>query len=234
MKSISMKKYIHKSTEKGFTILETLVAITILVVSLTAPLTIVSQALRSSYYARDQVTAYFLAQEAVEFLRNKRDSVGLQRSTPSENWIDTFNAYTTPTGLTVEDIINESGSTLLKSYLIRDSSAEGGYRLVKCNPTCPAVSYDPSSTSGVLYGSNNYTDESIFVREITVSKSVLGLNGTGGVGDPEKSEDSVTRPPSRRELVVNVRVRWRTQDGSLSDGVTVIDHLTNWQLEKSI
>jgi prepilin-type N-terminal cleavage/methylation domain-containing protein len=211
-------KKLQRKLQRGFTILETLVAISILVLALTAPLAIVSQALRSSYYARDQVTAYYLAQEAIEFLRNKRDNAGLQASASAETWTDLFNAEGNP-------IINTSGSTNLKAYLVRGVS---GYYLKQCISTCPEVSYDAAASTGVLYGSDTAGDPSIFTREIIISEPTRATLSDG----TEKELDG-TNPPRLRELVVTVRVRWRMQDGSQSDGVTIREHLTNWQLEKS-
>lgn len=57
----------------GFTLLETLVAVAVLLMALLGPFTIAQQSLRSAYYARDQVTAYYLAQEGIEFMRAMRD-----------------------------------------------------------------------------------------------------------------------------------------------------------------
>lgn len=65
---------IHKDTEKGFTLIETLVAITILLVSIGGPLTIAQKGISSAVFARDQITAFYLAQEAIEYIRATRDS----------------------------------------------------------------------------------------------------------------------------------------------------------------
>lgn len=210
---------------RGFTILETLVAISILVLALTAPLAIVAQALSSSYYARDQVTAYYLAQEAVEFLRNKRDNAGLQSATTAEEWTSLFFADTSGT------IINPVGVTTLKAYLVRDSS--NGYALKQCNSTCPFVKYSPAS-DGVLYGGDSLSSgyDSIFIREIVISEPVLGLGSTQIENDAPVSPNPA-RPPKLRELVISVQVKWRMANGNLSDGVTIREHLTNWQLEKT-
>ena len=62
-----------KQTRRGFTLIETFVATSVLLVSLVGPLSLAAQSLRSAYYARDQVTAFYLAQEAIEYVRAKRD-----------------------------------------------------------------------------------------------------------------------------------------------------------------
>ncbi len=67
------QKKAYLSARQGFTLIETLVAISILVVAVTAPLSLASQSLFASFYAKDQVTAAYLAQEAIEIIRQKRD-----------------------------------------------------------------------------------------------------------------------------------------------------------------
>ncbi len=55
------------------TLIETLVAITILTVAIISPMTLTMQSLSASYYARDQMGAFNLAQEAIESVRSIRD-----------------------------------------------------------------------------------------------------------------------------------------------------------------
>lgn len=70
-----MKKNIHNyKNSRGFTVLETLVAIAVLIVSLTAAFSVAQSGLSTSMSARDEVSAYYLAQEAVEMIKNIRDN----------------------------------------------------------------------------------------------------------------------------------------------------------------
>ena len=63
-------KIIHK---KGFTLVETLIAISILMLAITGPLYFASESLKAATYARDQITAFYLAQDAFEQIRKIRD-----------------------------------------------------------------------------------------------------------------------------------------------------------------
>ena len=58
---------------RAFTLVETLVAISILLLALAGPMSIAARALSSAYYARDEVGAYYLAQEGIEYVRAVRD-----------------------------------------------------------------------------------------------------------------------------------------------------------------
>ena len=63
----------------GFTLLETLIAIGLLAVSITGPIVLATQGLSSAFFAKDQVTAFYLAQEGVEYVRSIRDENILQQ-----------------------------------------------------------------------------------------------------------------------------------------------------------
>lgn len=53
--------------------LEALVAISILMVAVAAPITIAQKGLSSAVFSKDQMIASYLAQDAIEFIKNRRD-----------------------------------------------------------------------------------------------------------------------------------------------------------------
>lgn len=72
---------------KGFTLVETLVAVSILVIGSLGPIVIAAQGIASGGYAKDQITAYYLAQEGIEYIRSIRDGNALQ-GLPSSSWLN--------------------------------------------------------------------------------------------------------------------------------------------------
>lgn len=64
----------NNTASEGFTIIETLVAIAILMISIAGPLTIAQKGLTASVYAKDQIVASFLAQDAMEFIKNEKSN----------------------------------------------------------------------------------------------------------------------------------------------------------------
>jgi prepilin-type N-terminal cleavage/methylation domain-containing protein len=71
-----IKKIIKACSKRvrGFTLLETMVAVTLLAVAIVAPMQLTTQSLATAYYARDEITAFYLAQEGLEVVRNIRDN----------------------------------------------------------------------------------------------------------------------------------------------------------------
>jgi len=68
---------------KGFTIIESLVAISILVVAIVGAMSAVQTGISSYIYSKDQIIAFYLAQEGFEQIRNMRDENRLA----NRNWL---------------------------------------------------------------------------------------------------------------------------------------------------
>ena len=100
---------ISRTAQKGFTIVETLVAITILMIAIAGPLTIASQALHAAQDAKNQMIASNLAQESVEEIRNYKDN-----NIATQTLVQLFNHYTTANGgglWYVETDVSNSGNS---------------------------------------------------------------------------------------------------------------------------
>jgi prepilin-type N-terminal cleavage/methylation domain-containing protein len=82
----------------GFTLIETLVAVLLLSSAIAGPLTIASKGLSASLIARDQMIAFYLAQDAVEYVRFVRDTNKLS----GNPWLANLDACTGADGCTVD------------------------------------------------------------------------------------------------------------------------------------
>lgn len=60
--------------KKGFTLIETMVAVTILIFAMAGPLFTASRAIIATQTSRDQLVALYLAQEGIEYVRAVRDN----------------------------------------------------------------------------------------------------------------------------------------------------------------
>lgn len=69
---------------KGFSLIETLVAITVLIGAIVGPLTLASQGIKAASLFKNQLIASNLAQEGMELVHAKRDSNILQ----GKGWMD--------------------------------------------------------------------------------------------------------------------------------------------------
>lgn len=141
------------SRRKGFTLVETLVAILILMMSISGPFFVVQQSLISATIARDQTTARFLAQEGIEVLRAVRDSNFLSGNI-GPNWLSGFTNCDTsqnPDGCMVDATANRVAQ-------IKDA----------CTGSCSFLNYNEATSlfnHATIAGPNQ---PSKFIRKVTI------------------------------------------------------------------
>lgn len=78
----------NKNKSRGFTLIETFVAITVLMIAVLGPMTLLSKALQDSAYIRDEIIATFLAQEGVELMMHNRNNESGSLLSPSPKVFD--------------------------------------------------------------------------------------------------------------------------------------------------
>ncbi len=115
-----------KSQNKGFTLLETLVAVAILALVIIGPLELAARAIGYSKMSRNQITASFLAQEAMEYIRNKRDTS--RQSGNINNWVPTSGLTTcnNANGCRI-DVINNDVNQCTANCIPLKYDSSGGY-----------------------------------------------------------------------------------------------------------
>lgn len=188
------------SKSKGLTLVESLVAISVLVIAVFGPMSIVAQSIRTAYLTRDQMTAFYLAQEAIEHVRNVKDKNSLQLNDTSR-WLTGLVGGTVPT-------INEPGTPTPIRYTL-ELDPNSGYDLVQCGATCPKLNIDRDSRE---YGAPTISGNvvaSIYTREVTFWELT---------GDPD----------AEKEVAVHVTVRWQHTGNNYE--YVVRDYLKNWKM----
>ena len=125
---------------------EALVAIAVLLMAIIGPLTIASDSLRTASSTRDEVTAYYLADEGMETIRNDRDTNTLS----ALNWLGDLSHPSTYIGqcVGVSCTVDAPQNTINV-----------------CSGTCPALKYD-SVNGWYTYQSGS---ASIFTRTINIT-----------------------------------------------------------------
>ncbi len=147
----------------GFTLVEVLVAVSILSISILATFTAVSNAMRATNFTEDQTVAYYLADEALEYIRHKRDSNAIAHISAlatggSVGWL---------TG--VAQVAGDPCSTGKVCYV--DVAAN---TIATCSSTaasCPSLLYN--STSGIygyVSGSTTQYKRSITITSISATE----------------------------------------------------------------
>lgn len=126
------RRFIHSTA--GFTLIETLVAILLLSTAIAGPLTIASKGLSTSLIAKDQVGAYNLAQDAMEYLRFARDTNRLSGG----DWLTGAGATVPANAVNLSSCVSAGGTASCYVDSIQST-------VTACSGTCPVINFDSTN-----------------------------------------------------------------------------------------
>lgn len=145
---------------KGFTLIETLLAVLLLSIAIVGPLSITAKGMTTTLVAKDQFVAFYLAQDAIEQVRFIRDSACLAAGTspcPLGTWLSSLSLCT-----------NASGSAVCNIDSIQGTVCTQG------SANCAAVLNYDSTTSYYGYTSGTPTVQK-FIRSISIKNDPTGV-----------------------------------------------------------
>jgi type II secretory pathway pseudopilin PulG len=206
-KEIIKTNILLKNTDKkGFTLVEALVAVFILTFSIVTLMTVVSTSLFSSRYARNEITASYLAQEAVDFIRNDRDSLFFLYSANPD--VDYWNKFKEKYHNCIFGVNNRDGCYFNVYIMLKNRENDDSSDLIKnCDVAsetkCPEFNYDKKGDQ--MFYSYEGNNKSNFERKIVIKESVSNVD----------------------ELIVTVTVLWKEK--SIKKETIIETTITKWQ-----
>ncbi len=119
-----LKHYVSLASKRvrGFTLIETLIAVLLLATAIVGPLTIASKGLSAALIARDQMVAFYLAQDAVEYVHFVRDSNKLA----DNPWLTNLDACTGANGCILDTTLGTVSACSGACSLINKYSPSNG------------------------------------------------------------------------------------------------------------
>lgn len=147
----------HPNIQGGYSLIEVLIALTILMIAIVAPITIAIKSLESSTYSLEQNTAVFLAQEAISLIeaaRNEQALINLNEGQFDDvdpywsDWVDTLDPCLASSGYGCN-----FGAMNLASFIdypseIFSCTEEGGNCRMYRNPDWPNPVYRHTGDNG--------------------------------------------------------------------------------------
>ncbi len=170
-------------TQSGFSLVETLVAITILLIVIIGPMTIISSTANSTSFASEQVVAFFLAQEGAELAQKARDDAVLPVFLTTNNGWQTFSD--TNTGALYEDCFSSTGCGL---WVGEDTAGTIQTPSLCASSGCPLyynaatnnvrARYTHANTGTLTEFTRTIKFETVSANEIRVISTVQWFNGS--------------------------------------------------------
>jgi len=183
---------------RGFTLIETMVAVFILTTSLVSMLSLTTSSLFASKYANNEITASYLLQEAVDYIRNDRDSLAFQQTDyVGGGWSAFIAKYNTGGCFSVDGCYIEVAKTISNINTCAVSPAWGTLH-------CPVLKYDASASS-TSHNFYNYVSvkDSNFNRKIKMKQNLSNPDEIDITITVEWLNGSIVRSRSLRSSLLN-------------------------------
>ena len=195
--------YSKNNNVSGFTLIETLVAITVFTFSVLAILSVLASNFSNTNYTKGRTTAIYLAQEGVEYVRNIRDTYALYSGGGANSWndfvakLDPCDKASSPEGCYL-DIKRDSSGDPYNIFTTGDPQQITNIYIAACTLGCPEILFDE------VAGEYNYAlgDGTDYTRQINVAN----LND--------------------KEMIVFSTVSWNTRGQTYQ--VSFSEVLSNW------
>lgn len=187
--------------KRGFTLLETLVAVAILALAVSGPIYVANRVLVAAQVAKEQLTASYLAQEGVEYMRNMRDHEFLA-------------AYASGSQTASEDAWTH--------FTAGDSSHTGA--ITRC--IAAPCSLDPARPMGFGALASIRNCATTCPLYVIASTGQYTLASSGATLTPYTRKISATIVSSN-DVRITSTVTWSNRGNPYT--VTVTSHLTPWQ-----
>lgn len=200
-------KLTYKRTQNisyGFTIVEAMVAIFILTISVSAMLNVTASAAISARYSRNEITANYLLQEAIDSVKNSRDTIAFQMKDLGGGWNNFLSRY----GYPGNKCFSNYGCDF-KMDVFDPTSSLGGDILDCSSSGCPPLSYNANGGTSLFYNhiTGTGTVASIFTRKVNM----------------------VISPSNPDEVKVTAVVTWNNNASAATRTQTLEISLLNWQ-----
>ncbi len=202
-------KHFQQNIQQGFTLIETMAAVLLLSIALAGPMTIAQKGLSTALVAKDQNTAFNLAQDAVEYIRFARDTnclvaaAAIPGNCPAALWLTgTINLGSVNGGF---DCISADNS---KTCQI-DSAANSGSNCSSTGAMCTTPLNFDATNNKFTYSSGSGISSTIFIRTVQI-----------------KYNPACTTTCNADEAAITVTVSW---SDPVAHSIQVRESLFNWQ-----
>jgi len=186
------------SLSKGFTLVETLVAISIFTVSLLGMMSVLGSSIANTSYAKQKMLATYLAQEGIEYVRNMRDTYILYPANGGWSGGNSFQSklISCKDGNNNACGVNSSVLTTNSQFIIQCGSG------TQCNLNV--------NTNGSYSINHSSGTDSGFVRKVW-------MTGADGLSTVTSADE---------EVKIFSNVSWTQRSGNYS--ITFSENLFNW------